>query len=442
MDLKKPNWNTLCESQELVARLYAISDAVNDSERMRVMSDKLIKLYENEAREGVPHKSKDMFGIIYGKNSFRHETFMDKRFRRYVEKVRDAIRSKVLAKTDANNLDVEYMAAMVALANLVYRLGDTAPGVFQLTAGTIMRECSCESLLFRKDLPISKQLKASIEQQDQKDEPLMNEWIDFAKEELQNAVIDHLSLLLAKGENISTANYMQFIPDEADAFHIFRQTAQQTYYDIERFWIKKYFHDLEEGLKKSFIEENEDKMRLLKERLTELNTKVREDEEQKKFLLPTMKRLKEEAQKGTEAQAEIYNETLKEKDREIRSLEKKLKAITDKYMRLKESDPAIEPLPEVAEPIFDPNKRYLFVMHDWPDMINQLAAEFPNMRLMENSGTPISPNTDLVIFMTMHISHSLYYTAKDQCQTLGIPYIHFASSNMDRLKTEISKKLG
>ena len=418
--------------------------------------DRLIQPLENSHTNDHSMSYMRNIGPMYAQeNPFREPSFRDKRFRRYMERIREQLRQYL--KSSFKTIDdipaeegIENFMISICFSRFAYYLGIyhleefadiLAP--YELTPCELIDPMANPSIIYKDGTMVKDTVIEAVRFYHFNYEQAPEEWYTYADTELQDAVIRYLSRRYVYDDTFTKVNYFSRFPSDDELFFILVDAMNCLYRDLEQYWLNEYFGKYEMTVKDKLKEQYQTEIDGLRGKTKELSKALKKETDGKQFILPTLKRLQQEAKEGTAAQAEMYQDALIAKDREIRSLEKKLKAIEAKYERLSGQSgiPVEEEIqPSVASPEdCRMDGKYVFVMHEWNGLQQQLEV-FPNMRLIQDSTTPLTTDTELVIFMTAYLSHSLYQAVKNQCQNMGVPYIHYASTNMDRLKLEIAKK--
>ena len=90
------------------------------------------------------------------------------------------------------------------------------------------------------------------------------------------------------------------------------------------------------------------------------------------------------------------------------------------------------------EPLeIDCSLRYVFIGFEKPGFQEKIQQTFPNA-IFEIGKINLSPNSvDVVILLTHHISHPQYYAVKEQCKNRGIPFIQSKHFNIELIKSLI-----
>ena len=259
---------------------------------------------------------------------------------------------------------------------------------------------------------------------------IVNDWLKYNYIYMQDKDRDERFMM----------GYSSYMPTMEEAHILFKYYLNLVYNDIilmlsvyEKNNISKHVVELENNYNSK-----------LKEASTQIEQLEKELDNQKakaKDFLPTMKRLKIEAEQGTKEQQEIFDACIIEKNREIHRLEKQLQSLKDKIDSLQIDDTTKDTIKEIIpEYTCDTTLKYEFIMVESPELENQLLSTFPNS-IISNSTDSFSTDVDLVVFITQRLKHHIYYGIKSICRTNNIPYMHFSAMNIDLLKTEIAKNL-
>ena len=83
--------------------------------------------------------------------------------------------------------------------------------------------------------------------------------------------------------------------------------------------------------------------------------------------------------------------------------------------------------------------RIVFVCGDVDIKCPELRREFPDSTIIETAtqNATLKKSTDLVVYFTKHISHSMFFRAKSAYK--GVPEYFFNGTNIDKLKCELSE---
>lgn len=132
---------------------------------------------------------------------------------------------------------------------------------------------------------------------------------------------------------------------------------------------------------------------------------------------------------------------IKDKDKEVERLEEKNADLLEYISVLETNHDSIG----VSDAEIDKDKyrslRFVFVCHDISAMYPNIRKEFPSVILMENiTDNAVKGHIDAVIYVTKHISHSLYFRAKSLYE--DIPSVYFSKRNTEELYKAIYDVLG
>lgn len=419
---------------------------------MTVDLDEKIQIDLENIENSEDHKElKAAAFVYYANNVFQKEEFRDKRFRRYVSKVEQRL-------TNTINASLSYDKPLFVTSILFclrYWQNKLDPSInIKHTPAELIRDRTGNMFIktgelmekYREDGRPLKQIKGTLSylegEYSSNPEKIHSRFRQAYEINRDNCIIDMLVEQNLK-ENIKQVNYTTYMPSLIEQTELYVNIITRLAYDVESLVCEDVMEAVFIDYKNRLIDEITD---------VEKYKKMQEELEKIQKRFEFMQREKEQAQKSItalksemKAKQEKYESKLTEKDQKIRSLEQKMKSITEKYDRLKSSF-SEESYEEETEQQISPNdcdvtKKYKFIMSPWPLVEGQLKDNFPNMTVVPGMEVIMKETTDLVIFMTSHMSHKFYKGIKNQCQDKEIPYIHFKSTNMDKLKIAIAKKL-
>jgi len=274
------------------------------------------------------------------------------------------------------------------------------------------------------------------------------ELLSLAKQSFEKIIIDrlkhiHIINLVTKNDDSLINNYTTREISKMDLNFILEAYANDLFVSIE-YWIIEQVINNRQVMSRSQLEEIQQQIGVVLEANKELTEELNIMKKKEKQFSPLLDRYRQEALNGTSKQQKMYNEHLAEKNREIKALNKQIQALKDKLTELSSNEVLDDTFNNILEDEIyecDTKLPYVFVMAEWSkDFENNLLEEFDNSVIMHASDKlPI--NTKLVIFVTSHLKHNMYYKMKSVCTNCGVPYIHCASTNLDIIKNEIAKVL-
>lgn len=263
--------------------------------------------------------------------------------------------------------------------------------------------------------------------------------------ELSNACIDYLNKKFSIDENINENNYINTaVPKENsfDVFEIFLNLSNRLLIDFERIIIKGVLE-----MAVSLIVES--KLDDVSEEFEDLMYEANRN----RFLYEDISETVKEKDKEINRLNNVINgintggkdKEITEVKLQLNKLQKKYDSLQEKYNNLKNisSEAVVVEKPEtvVSENInnVDCNKRYVFVISAWSNLISEIQKEFPNSVFIESNQNINADATDMVILMTKRISHSVYHGIKRQCKDKNIPVLHCDKLNIKEIKGIIAK---
>lgn len=82
----------------------------------------------------------------------------------------------------------------------------------------------------------------------------------------------------------------------------------------------------------------------------------------------------------------------------------------------------------------NPDGKYIFFATEKNSFQKNLLKEFPNALFFDDKVNLNQMNVDMVVMITSHIKHPVYYSIRNQCKTAGIPFIQCRHTNTDTIK--------
>lgn len=187
---------------------------------------------------------------------------------------------------------------------------------------------------------------------------------------------------------------------------------------------------------------------LYKEEVKKKERKIEEQKQEIESLKNVINALsKNDDQKTDRSEKKLIREIkrleglLLKKDGEVDEAEKRSAELLE-YIELIESGyDAEEETIDVSVNISDlQQKRFVFVCDNIDNIYPELRRRFKDSIFMESlNASPAYGKIDAVVFVTRHISHSLYFKAKSMYD--GIPMIHFTRKNIDEMYRTIATEL-
>ena len=387
-------------------------------------------------------------GRVLCERPLNTEKFMDKRFYRYVDKLGKLLESNL---TDATCEDFKCDIYYIGIYNCTVALSkNILPEIYERhsekwTVDHLM-DSPVYNILFNtnkwEELTNNAKIfiKATLETDD-----IAPGILNIAKNAfIQTVLMFLMPHYIMKSEDKFSLSYTSILPDETDMNFMlyYYQTILLSSLEL---WLIDQTYNLKIDSHEKAFNEIKDKIKIVLNENDKLKKKLLEKQDREKDFLPTLIRLQKEAAEGTEEQKKMYNEHLKAKDREISKLEKQIQQLQNKIDKLTNSSD--NKIAKSSKQIEDKKKEcdttlpYMFAMCEWSTQFEQqLLDMFPNATIIYSS-SDFNTNTNLVIFLTSHIKHNMYYKVKSMCKNANIPILHFASSNLELLKQEIAKTL-
>ena len=391
--------------------------------------------------ENMREKLPEYYYLKYFENTFRSEEFHDKRYYRYIKKIEDLIQKSL-------RMQISVMQMSISSCSLYW--------LYKLEADI--------------DEPIGSGPAALIRYIP---ESMLDDLVSFAEEELQinyeeklknvyfgmfhachegkigsqfialyevhrNYCIDEMLVRAFMRGEIREDNYSSYIPSEKEIPCLYADILTNLAYDMQvklcQNCYEMLFHQYKEKTEKRIAGIDAEKERKEAEKAFNSMKDMFADLciEKKKS-----QRLEEQKNAELEKERKLRKDALIEKEREINRLKKQIEQLKKKQERPPEQ-PEPTQITQTKEPECDPTRKYTFVMSPWPLFEGQLKEVFPNATIVSKMEIISKETSDLVIFMTSHMSHKFYKGIKNQCRDEQIPYLHFNSTNIKKLKKEIA----
>lgn len=382
----------------------------------------------------------------------KKEEFKTKRWYRYIDKMNKILSDKMkICSSDDTKYTLYNVVVQISLTKICYDMrkysdkisklldnyGNHPYDLYLSISPNMCFDKLCENEIFKslaEKVCIQYLMKESYD----------NLYLWMAEQEFVQTLEDFLICKYVRMHNEEKflASY-QLDPSDTDLCLIQKYFFDKVYNNII---LLISYHDMSlvtksvNNYKKNIKEDYNEKI----DKIKELEKQIQDEKQRGKDFLPTLMRLKKEAEEGTQAQQELFNNAITEKDREIRQLEKQINSLQDKLANINaQSDVKDEEITNLIQPVeCDTTLRYTFVLHSYPEFENMLKEAFPNCNIVNSSDLFNYNNTDLTVFITRHLKHNMYYKIKSVCKANNVPFIHFSSTNIDMLKSEIARLYG
>lgn len=397
-------------------------------------------------------------GRLLIENEIANDDFKSKRFYKYLNKI-DKLLIENLYNT--SNLDekiniyniginvVMHKLTSLLLSSGLYFNADIEPykpheyGIYNVI--TVPND---SKLFFSKEYTNVLNYTANLCENYLFNDTFSYELLSLAKQSFEKVIIDrlkhiHITNLVTKNDDSLINNYTTREISKMDLNFILEAYANDLFVSIE-YWIIEQVINNRQVMSRSQLEEIQQQIGVVLDANKELTEELNAMKKKEKQFSPLLDRYRQEALNGTSKQQKMYNEHLAEKNREIKALNKQIQALKDKLAELSPNEVLDDTFNNILEDEIyecDTKLPYVFVMAEWSkDFENNLLEEFDNSVIMHASDK-LPLNTKLVIFVTSHLKHNMYYKMKSVCTNCGVPYIHCASTNLDIIKNEIAKVL-
>lgn len=241
--------------------------------------------------------------------------------------------------------------------------------------------------------------------------------------------------------------FFKYVPEtDLEKFMFIEGLVNDIDRDITNAYITnaKQYDEYIEPFQSNVYKEQDKKMQSIKEENDKLKIDIVEKNKEIKNLEKDNNLLKEKLssiQKNPEIKR-LQNK-IKEVAHEKEKILKDYKHISGKYEKLKELQINVDVFPDEAEKTFkevDCNLNYLFVVDTSKLKLNNSIKEvFPNAIFYDSFVNIQNMKLDMVICMTSLIDHVQYKKFKSQCKTKGVQFLHCNCQNPQMIKEEIWK---
>lgn len=249
--------------------------------------------------------------------------------------------------------------------------------------------------------------------------------------------IEYIAYMMNKNENANEFNYInEIMPKDDDTWYKLINDIYVTIcYKFELFLITN-----DEKYQKSTEEKNLEKKN---DELLTIIEKLEKENEEKISSIEKLKKLLEQEKEAKYKYVKIETESYKQ---DIANLNKKIKQleIENNILKNKEKNKEIiektTPVENIKKNIDFDQLKLLFVSSDSSTFKNDFKNSFKNCKVVYDNFKIDFSKYDYVIVITSHIDHSTYNTMKDHCKTVGVPFLHCSSTNVERIKELIYEK--
>lgn len=378
--------------------------------------------------------------VLYDKSFVFDDNFEDKRFFRYVDKVKQFIFNE-LKTSYGKKMTEEDKNSKIPAINLTEFIIDFFAGYYMLEDDFIHNKKTIYSNIHNYYIENNSDTDELLELKDnffsQKKISLLEDMIEY---ETKSACKQFIRLKSAELGNIDKSNYFLTQPKTTiEALTIFKMIIDWVYIDLERFFIDNNkvssndCKDINLNEYKSKIEELEKQIEEERKNSSDKSFKIKYLEE---------KIEKRENKENSDLQRVIENNF--ELQRKFDKLTRKYNSLAEKYNTLKEQfdEENIEIVEkEVSLIELNPYGKYLFVLSEESSFMDVIVDAFPNVEFCFENKNISKKGYDMVVCITSHIDHSTYLGIKAQCKTNNIPFVHCKHSNIPLIRQLMSERL-
>ena len=252
--------------------------------------------------------------------------------------------------------------------------------------------------------------------------------------EIEKVCKDFIRFRCSEMDNIDESNYFLTLPEDIIyAILLFDQIINYIKVDVDNICFSSDSKELRKILKQKTVKVLRDSNEEFSNRIEELEKELAENKRTIEILNNRIKSKSTEKNNNTELIKEQNSALIRQNDK----IKEKYNQLLHKYEELKVKTSEIiidsEILKEEMKEL-DINGKYLFICYEDVTFKRVILDEFPNSDFCDSNININASSVDLVIVLTEHINHSTYYAMKEQCKSKNIPLVHCRFSNLELIK--------
>jgi hypothetical protein len=239
--------------------------------------------------------------------------------------------------------------------------------------------------------------------------------------------------------NIANDNYFICIPNNfEDCQRIFEDTINGISISLGNFFSSVYAQTISNYVTDDIKTMLQTKYADNQKVLDELTETIKEKDDEIFELHSSISSLKNQLSMQAKSIDEQHKSIL-EHNNALQRKVSKLEKLNALLMKSKQTDSDniqetnLDDVDEIAIEI-DCNCKYVFVGFDKNGFQEQVLKHFPNAIFVDSNVNLTPSSADMVIMLTNHITHPVYYGMKEQCKNKQIPFIHCKHSNIELIK--------
>ena len=242
---------------------------------------------------------------------------------------------------------------------------------------------------------------------------------------------DFIKIKSIRDMSINENNYFLTIPEQPqDILEFLHILFNRVYIDLERILKSEVTSAFLSTVNDEVVKELDNSLLEEQEKNQEYEVKIKELEQQviqlKDQLSKTDNIIKDSLKESTEHKLTLIRQNEK--------LKNKYNTLLNKYKNLKYEENDIVEIEEEEYKEVDLDAKYLFVLSEDATFKNVISKTFKNATFASDNSVINPSKVDMVIVITTHISHSIYYGVKKQCKNKNIPLLHCEFSNIELIK--------
>ena len=371
------------------------------------------------------------------------ETFVGKRFERYIQKTTDAVVNEYIKTKFKRQFDNAIVLKSPSNSYRVKSLSDFVIALFQSYHHPLMEKFEHKDHVMHPLLRIYACPNPDLEV----DKEFLQTYVlnafsgdnDFSLMVEEEIRISCKKLIILKSEldnNIDDSNYFITIPKTLDQCAMFFiDIVNGVQLSLEHLFASNAAKAMCDFVSNEITQDMYNSVEEMKESLKILNNEVAKKDDTISFLKRKVEKLEKQI-KESNKNKDSKHEELIEHNFQLARQNQKLK---DKYRKLSFKKIQNFELENIEEkPIeqinnLDANGKYIFIGFDKNGFQEQVLKHLPQAKF-QDTNADIHSSTDMVVMLTKHITHPTCLGVKEQCKNKGIPLVYCKHSNIDLIK--------
>ena len=371
------------------------------------------------------------------------ETFIGKRFERYIQKTTDSVVNEYIKTKFKRQFDNAIVLKSTSNSYRVKSLSDFVIALFQSYHHPLMEKFEHKDHVMHPllriyacpnpDLEIDKEFLQTYVLNAFSGE---NSFFAMVEEEIKLSCKKLIILKAELDKNIDDSNYFVTIPRTLDQCAMFFiDVVNGVQLSLEHLFASNAAKAMCDFVSNEITQDMYNSVEEMKESLKILNNEITKKDNiilSLKRKIETLEEKIKEKQDSTQIQNELIEHNLQ--------LTRQNQKLKEKYRKLlfKKNVQQFELVNKIDEPIkhindLDTNGKYIFIGFDKNGFQEQVLKHLPQAKF-QDTNADIHSSTDMVVMLTKHITHPTCLGVKEQCKNKGIPLVYCKHSNIDLIK--------